>query len=173
MEFSTLVADLHVAGCAKEPDIRSIYQALQGVSDGRARRGRRYMAAVGLTIILLAKLAGEQSLRGIAQWARLRQAWLVEALRVKAGKLPCANTYRYLCDHIDLGELNEALGQCFAARRPTHLALDGKSLHGTRRSGIDPKLTVHVVGLYNVDEQSMWRQRAVAAKARNGGRPAS
>ena len=144
------------------------------------------MAAVGLTIILLAKLAGERSLSGIAQWARLRQAWLAEALPVKAGKLPCANTYRYLCDHIDLDELNEALSDCFAARspatpalsvpscvvsgapprvrRPTHLALDGKSLRGTRRNGTAPKQAVHVVGLYNVDEQYMWRQRTVAGK---------
>ena len=159
---------------------------LQEVSDGRAKRGRRYVAAVGLTIILLAKLAGEQSLSGIAEWARLRQAWLVEQLPVKAEKLPCANTYRYLCDHINLAELNEALGRCLggeatataastagpdAASAPApasgqvaHLALDGKSLRGTRRSGADLKATVHVVGLYNVTAQAMWRQQTVAGK---------
>jgi predicted transposase YbfD/YdcC len=186
MEFSTIVAGMHVPGHAKEQDIRSIYQVLQGVSDGRAKRGRRYVAAVGLTIILLAKLAGEKSLSRIAQWARLRQAWLAEQLPVNVGKLPCANTYRYICDHIHLDELNEALGHCFAditpptpespcgtcaasaalpaVRRSTHLALDGKSLRGTRRSGTDPKTTVHIVGLYNVTEQSMWRQRTVAGK---------
>ncbi len=187
MEFSTFVAGVHVAGTAKEQDVRSIYQVLEGVSDGRAKRGRRYAAGVGLTIILLAKLAGEKSLSGIAQWARLRQAWLAEQLPVKAGKLPCANTYRYLCDHINLGELNEALGHCLAGEasatpapspvpceanapppatgQATHLALDGKSLRGTRRRGADPKLIVHVVGLYNVTEQYMWRQQTVAGKS--------
>lgn len=180
MEFSTFVAGVHVPETAKEQDVRSIYQALQGVSDGRAKRGRRYVAAVGLTIILLAKLAGEQSLSGIAQWARLRQAWLAEQLPVKVRKLPCANTYRYLCDHIKLDELNTALGQCLAGApspvpceasapppavgQATHLALDGKSLRGTRRSGADPKPTVHVVGLYNVTAQAMWRQQTAAGK---------
>lgn len=114
MEFSTFVAGLHVPVTTKALDAQRIYQVLQGVGDNRAKRGRRYVAAVGLTIILLAKLAGEKSLSGIAQWARLRQAWLAEQLPLKAGKLPCANTYRYICDHIHLGELNEALGNCFA-----------------------------------------------------------
>lgn len=186
MEFTTFVEGMQVPAPAKVGEVRSIYQVLAGVSDGRAKRGRRYVAAVGLTILLLAKLAGEKSLSGIAEWARLRQAWLAEQLALKRGKLPCANTYRYLCEHINLAELNAALGQCFApaasasaepppvigearlappAARPLiHFALDGKSLRGTRRSGCDPKTTVHVVGLYNVSAQAMWRQETVAGK---------
>lgn len=37
MEFSTFVAGVHVPRRAKEQDGRSIYQVLQGVSDGRAK----------------------------------------------------------------------------------------------------------------------------------------
>ena len=179
MEFNTYVAGVHIPERVKGEEVRSIYQVLQGVRDGRAKRGRRYVAAVGLTILLLAKLAGEKSLSGIAEWARLRQGWLAEHLPLKDGRVPCANTYRYLCEHIHLEELNAALGQYFApaaspvavsatgtpgAPMRTHLALDGKSLRGTRRSGCDSKMTSHVVGLYNVTAQFMWRQQTVAGK---------
>jgi predicted transposase YbfD/YdcC len=47
---------------------------------------------------------------------------------------------------------------------PTHLALDGKSLRGTRRAASNPKEMVHVVGLYNVTESYVWRQQTVAGK---------
>ncbi len=174
MEFTTFVTGMQIPALVKVAEVRSIYEVLQGVSDGRGKRGRRYVAAVGLTILLLAKLAGEKSLSGIAEWARLRQGWLAEHLPLKEGRVPCANTYRYLCEHIHLGELNAALGQCFVPAMPatgtpaapvrTHLALDGKSLRGTRRSGRDPKTTTHVVGLYNVSAQFMWRQHTVAGK---------
>ncbi|OQA12922.1 MAG: Transposase DDE domain protein [Chloroflexi bacterium ADurb.Bin360] len=94
--------------------------------------------------------------------------------------MPCANTYRYVSDHIDVAELNAVLGEYFAAlsskQTPevqpteavigerTHLALDGKSLRGTRRSGEASKATVHMVGLYNVTTSFMWKQQVAAGK---------
>lgn len=44
----------------------SLYAVLQGVKDQRDKRGQCYEAALVLTLIVLAKLAGEQSLHGIA-----------------------------------------------------------------------------------------------------------
>jgi predicted transposase YbfD/YdcC len=51
-----------------------------------------------------------------------------------------------------------------APAAPTHLALDGKSLRGTRRVGEEAKATVHAVGLYNVTEAYMWKQAIVVGK---------
>jgi hypothetical protein len=65
-----------------EAEADSLYEELQGVTDGRAKRGRHYEAATVVVIILLARLAGEQSLSGVAQWARLRAAWLRTRFRV-------------------------------------------------------------------------------------------
>jgi hypothetical protein len=45
--------------------IRSLYEQLQGVPDYRGKRGRRYEAATVLVIVLLAKLADEESVSGI------------------------------------------------------------------------------------------------------------
>jgi hypothetical protein len=65
-----------------EKQIRSLHAYLQQVTDGRAKRRRRYKAALALTLIILAKLAGERTASGIEQWVRLRQAWLREVLAV-------------------------------------------------------------------------------------------
>ena len=88
---------------------------------------------------------------------------------------------------MDVAEVNEVLGQYFAeinrgvASEPapggippvtttvepaplTHLALDGKSLRGTRRRGEAIKVAVHALGLYNVTERYMWKQQAFTGK---------
>jgi predicted transposase YbfD/YdcC len=89
-----------------------------------------------MVIVLLAKMAGEESIIGIAQWASLRAAWLKEALGIR--RLPCANTYAYISRHLDLLELNEQLRRYFAEGATAesdealvHWALDGKVLRGS------------------------------------------
>lgn len=187
MECTTLVAELHVPAGMKEVEEQSLYTCLQKVMDKRRRRGKRYQAAVVLTLLILAKLAGETKLSGIVEWVELRVEGLAKRLPLRNGKAPCANTYRYVCNHVDAAELNQVLGAYFAAltsaavneparpvpleapvdaapSAPTHLALDGKSLRGTRRVGEEAKATVHAVGLYNVTEAYMWKQAMVVGK---------
>jgi predicted transposase YbfD/YdcC len=126
-------------------EVGSLYEHLKRVTDRRCRRGRRYEAAKVLVIILLAKLAGEESISGIAEWARLRGDWLKEALGL--GRLPCANTYTYISSHVDVEELNGQLRTYFAAlnrhlkaeaeqagkeaEQFVHWAVDGKVLRGS------------------------------------------
>ena len=80
---------------------RSLYEHFRRVIDRRKLRGRRYEAAVVLTLLVLAKLAGEKKISGIAHWVRLRGGWLSEKLLQGRGRLPCVNTYRYVLTHID------------------------------------------------------------------------
>lgn len=187
MEYSTFVAEVHVPTEMKGVEAESLYEALKRVKDRRKRRGKRYTAAVVLTLLVLAKLAGETSVSGIAEWIALRAELLAKRLPLPRGKVPCANTYRNVSEQIDVMELNEVLGEHFAKltnkrsseaiateqvveAAPTaqgersHLALDGKSLRGTRRSGEASKATVYTVGLYNVTDQFMWQQQAVVGK---------
>ena len=102
--------------------------------------------------MVLAKMAGEQTWSGIAQWVRLRLGWLQEAVALP--KAPCANSYRYICEPIDAVELNakaaaflretraervESASETSAcpAAHPglalRHLACDGKELRGSHR----------------------------------------
>jgi predicted transposase YbfD/YdcC len=116
----------------------SLYAQFQTLTDLRHNRGRRYEAATVLVLLLLAKLAGQQTLRGAAQWVRLRAGWLEQVLGLR--RLPCANTYAYICSHLDAQELNLRLGVLFAQLGlpfvPGELvqwAIDGKVLRGTHR----------------------------------------
>jgi len=55
-------------------DLDGVFAALCTMHDARDARGLRYALVTVLVFILLAKLAGEDHLRGISQWVKLRQA---------------------------------------------------------------------------------------------------
>lgn len=118
MECSTFVEKLQVPVAAEAIKVQSVYRALQRVQERRSKRGQRYEASVVLTLMLLAKLAGEKTVSGIAQWVRLRAAWVQAQLPFKDERLPCANTYQYVCDHVAVDELNQYLGELFVSAPP-------------------------------------------------------
>lgn len=193
MECSTFMEKMQTPNTSEALEASSVYQALLGVNDRRSKRGQRYEASVVLTLMLLAKLAGEQTVSGIAEWVRLRAEWVRAQVPFKDERLPCANTYAYVCDHVEVEELNQRLGDLFAPGPPEYppldaatvtpvrpgapsgsadevgrivqLAVDGKSLRGTRR--VTPaKAAEQVVGLYHVTAQAMLRQRSIASKGK-------
>ena len=178
MECITILAEMQMPEEAADVTVESLYEALKRVKDKRGRRGQRYPAAVVLTLLVLAKLAGQVKLQGIAEWVGWQAELFTQRLPLYRGQVPCANTYRYVSDHIDVAELNAVLGAYFAtltskpkptvavptAGERTHLALDGKSLRGTHRRGAASKAVVHTVGLYNVTANFMWQQQTVVGK---------
>lgn len=136
--------------------VLSLLEALRRVPDYRHKRGRRYEAALVLVILVLAKLAGEGSLSGAAHWAKLREEWLIRVLGMK--RLPCTNTYHYICAHLDVVELNAAvrdwLAQIALAREPeqlVHWAIDGKMLRGSHRRTPVPEDGQEVLNVYAVE----------------------
>lgn len=159
--------------------IRSLYEQLQAVPDYRCKRGRRYEAATVMVIVLLAKLAGEESISGIAQWARLRAEWLQAALDIK--HLPCANTYAYICTHLDTVELNARIATYFeqfpleeaAEKAPAddeggaeleHWALDGKVLRGSHRQAPSSQSGQEVLNVYVVEQGFLKHCQPIAGK---------
>ena len=181
MESSTFLDGITLPAAPATPDPRSLYAALQGVTDRRKRRGRRYPLALVLTLLVLAKLAGEQKLSGVAHWVRLRTDWLVTVFQLPRACLPCANTYAWISNQVDLDELNAALAQVFVPPLPPlpappaapltpcrrgqrQLAVDGKTLCGTRCQGAQPRAAVHLLERYDGRYQAMLAQREVATK---------
>jgi hypothetical protein len=61
---------------ATKADAQTLHEVLAGVSDKRKPRGKRYSAALVLTLLLLAKMSGECGLSGVEQWVRLRINWV-------------------------------------------------------------------------------------------------
>lgn len=181
MESTTFLAGITLPPTADVADPRPLYQALHRLRDPRKRRGRRYPLPLVLTLMVLAKLAGETKMSGIADWARLRTTWLTEVFGLKRPRLPCANTYTLVSRKVDLAELNAVIAEVLVPPLPAlpdpppppppaehrgrrHLALDGKTLRGTRRQGVLAQPAVHVLELYDVTHQGMLAQMEVATK---------
>lgn len=200
MECSTVLDEIEIPQdggegdvLVEEGEIKSLRTRLKGVKDKRHRRGRRYEAAMVLVLILLAKLAGEKSILGVAEWVRYRKEWLKEALAWKREDFPCANTYTNVCQNIEIDELNRCVGDFFAEKHGSvlveaeprnkvddtsgenevekevergkeHLATDGKSIRGSRRISPERKEGLQVLGLYNVTYDFMLRQTPIAGK---------
>lgn len=189
MNSTTVLADVHVGSEVLDVDPGSLHAVLRQVTDHRDKRGRRYEAAVILVLIVLAKMAGEKTMSGIAHWAKLRKAWLCQVLPLE--RIPCANTYSYVCAHIDVAELNTQLG-VFAARSgqksqddtvrqegetaeesPSsapreHLACDGKELRGTYRRGQSISPMQGALGIYNVTGSYMETMLPIEGKGCEG-----
>ena len=72
MNDTTLLSQLSLPQNALVFDLDALYTCLQTIPDHRARRGRQYALAMILMIGVLAKLAGQDSSRGMAHWAKLR-----------------------------------------------------------------------------------------------------
>jgi hypothetical protein len=88
---------------------------------------------------ILAKLAGQNSSRAIAEWAQLRKRELALLFALRHQRLPHFSTWsRSLGKGCDPAEVEEVLGQFFAkpssqSRRlgERQLCIDGKTLRGT------------------------------------------
>src|SRR5436190_18834016 len=148
MNYTTFEEAMKQAGLLVEVDAFSVYRAFEQIQDGRHKRGVRYSSALILTLIVLAKLAGMTTLAGIAEWVRLRAAWLNQVLSNPHESFPCAATYSNVLRALDAQQvtqiLNDLLTRVGAMHRggehphrrggqakQEHVALDGKTLRGT------------------------------------------
>lgn len=140
MECSTPTFDVNLNPSGFVVDLDSLYTYLARLQDRRHARGVRYALVTVLGYIVLAKLAGQDRLFGISQWVRYRQESLAEALHLTKPRAPCVNTYRAILGQvIDIEEFEQVVREFFAAQpqagQSIVIALDGKTLRGTIRTG--------------------------------------
>jgi predicted transposase YbfD/YdcC len=148
-------------------DLGSLYERCEQLTDGRDARGKRYALALLLMLMVLAKLAGEHSILGIAQWARLRCTVLVAAFQLSYPKLPGHNTYRRACSAaVEPSALQQAISQTLLsapqAGTSILITIDGKTLRGSwsqERAG-----GVHLLAAYLPGEGLVLMQVAVEQK---------
>ena len=77
-----------------EYDSGSVFERLGQLTDIRKARGKRFSLESILTIIVMAKMCGEDTPSAIADWAKNHQEQIVELLQLKRPKVPHYNTYR-------------------------------------------------------------------------------
>lgn len=145
-------------------DVGSLFEALLALHDQRDARGIRYALVTVLVFALLAKLAGEDFLRGIAQWVAERQEVLAEVLGLANPQAPCYTTYGRILGHAIVVEELEQIVDAWVAGLPAaghtvEIALDGKTLRGTIPFG--QTRGVHLLAAYFPEEGLVFAQVAV------------
>lgn len=183
MDYSTLVSEQEAHQLKRVP-LTALYEALGQVKDGRQKRGQRYTLALILTLLLLARLAGETEIRGAAQWIKLRKGWIIEQLHLKRASVPCAGTYLYALGKLDAQELLTVVVGCLTRweagercenepsrlagqggqEEKQHVAVDGKTLRGTLGHESSNQPSVHVLSVYEVRTGLVLAQRSVLEK---------
>lgn len=115
MKDTTISASLRLPRKALLFDLDALCVSLQTITDHRHRRGMRYPLASVLMVGVLAKLAGQDSSRGIAHWAKLRTRELSQLFHLKRETMPHYSTWsRILRQAVGPKEVEEIVGQFFA-----------------------------------------------------------
>lgn len=148
-------------------DLDSLYAHFETLQDARKARGKRYPLAVVLTLVVLAKLCGEDTPEGIAEWGRARAPQLCQVLGLAGPSLPAGNTYRRVLGAALSVEALETLVGRFLAQAPgagesVLLSLDGKTLRGTIPTGSSQG--VHLLSAYLPAEGLVLMQIAIERK---------
>jgi predicted transposase YbfD/YdcC len=117
-------------------DVGSLYAHLQQLKDSRKPRGVRYPLVALLVMMVMAKLCGEDTPSGIADWVKYRVDQFTELLKLKRKKMPHHSTYRRIeTEVVDPEELEQVVSTVLAGRKffgkQVLLSIDGKVLRGT------------------------------------------
>jgi predicted transposase YbfD/YdcC len=112
----------------------SLYDYFQQINDERKRRGLRYALPIILLLVVLAKLCGEDTPYGIADWVKNRSEWLCEVLSLHYLRLPHHSTYRRIMKTHE-AELDRVtfnfLGRMAEKKSYQTIVIDGKTMRGT------------------------------------------
>jgi predicted transposase YbfD/YdcC len=167
MNYSILVSELPQDRDGLLFDVGSLYARLQTIPDQRQRRGIRYSLAFILVAVLLAKLAGQDKPKGIAEWVRLRKDFFITLFKLQRPAMPHAVTYERLLETgVDAADV-EQLGREFLTSLPhagqsVQIAFDGKTLRGVFAP--DPACKLHLLAAYLPTEGLVLFQVAVDSK---------
>jgi hypothetical protein len=136
----------------------SLMELLEGINDPREARGKRHPLPALLALAVVSMLAGVNSYEGIVQFGKER-GW--EFLRQLG-----FTTRRGLFRRIEIEAFEAAVATWIGSRLSLddsqHLAIDGKSLRGSRDAGTP---AAHLVSAYAVDAGAVMAQLRVDAKS--------
>jgi hypothetical protein len=143
----------------------SLLDVLADIPDPRHRRGIRHPLSAILGLAVLAMLTGCKSYQAIAQFGRDKGFALAQARGFRRGKTPSKATYSILFRRLDVLAFEAALARWIASRlsdeQMSVLALDGKTLRGSRDDGMPGQ---HLVAAYAVGAAAVLTQVRVDAK---------
>lgn len=148
--------------------LEPLADVFETLTDTRHRLGKRYDLKSVMTVIFLGLLSGENSERGIADWAWEQRWKLSRELGLKAGRVPRLGTIQRVLRTIDAEELEQALSvwvQAFLTpaeqEKWAGIAIDGKTLRG---SGGTQRSSLQLLSAFSHRLEVVLGQRPVAEK---------
>ena len=122
----------------------TLWDVLGTIVDRRGRKGRQYPLQALLAIAIAAMLAGANDLRAIFRWGRRLKPEALALFGLE--KAPCHSQWFYFFRSLEGDALGRTLGAfALGGAEPGHIAIDGKTLKGSRR--LDAK-ALHVVSAF-------------------------
>ena len=148
-------------------NIGELYALLEQVNDKRHDKGKRYTIGILLMVVILAKLCGENTPYGIAEWAKMRGKELQELFGYHRQVTPSNKTLQRLTDTSLEDEDLQAttrhyLHQSYGGQQSVLITIDGKTLRGTIPKG--KTRGVHLLAAYLPDEGVVLLQIEVGQK---------
>ena len=143
----------------------SLWDFLGAIPDPRASSGRRFSLQSVLGIIIAGTLAGRNSIRSIARWAKSLREEDLTLLGISRKNAPTQTTMHEILVRLDEKSIEEA----FSAWSKTfpnenqfqQIAIDGKTLAG---SGTSEYPALHLLAAYCCEISSVIMQTAVESK---------
>jgi predicted transposase YbfD/YdcC len=114
MDYTTLTLSSRTEHDQETLPVNSLYHTLQALPDPRRRQGTRYELALVLSLLVLAKLAGQTSLSAATDWVRHHRVPLSERFGLRRQKMPCQMTYCNVLTLVDSKQLDELLSAFFS-----------------------------------------------------------
>lgn len=148
-------------------NIGELYAVLEKVNDKRQEKGKRYTIGILLIVVILAKLCGENTPYGIAEWAKMRAEELQKLFGYHRLVSPSNKTIQRLTDtSLADKELQMTtrryLHQTYGGQQSILVTIDGKALRGTIPKG--KTRGVHLLAAYLPEEGVVLLQVEVSQK---------
>ncbi len=105
-------------------DVDSLMAALMGLKDLRDARGLRYALVTVLVFVILAKLSGEDFMRGIAQWVAERKEELATSPGFGKVQAPTTRPWAHPGHAVKIEQLEQIVRTFFTSLHSTLLIYD-------------------------------------------------
>jgi predicted transposase YbfD/YdcC len=167
MDYTNLKPNQDVTENGLVYEVGSLYAYFQQVPDTRDAKGKLYPLTLLLTLMMLAKMGGEDKPSGIADWVANRVEQLLEMKLLNRARAPSHMTYRRILQETVKQEEFERLMQeyhrsCLKDGQEIVFSMDGKTVRGTIPSG--EMRGTHLLSIYVPDQGLVLAQAEVDRK---------
>jgi predicted transposase YbfD/YdcC len=167
MDYINLQPDQDVTENGLIYEVGSLYAYFQRVPDTRNCKGKLYPLTLLLTLMMLAKMCGEDKPSGIADWVANRVEQLLEMKILTRARAPSHMTYRrILQETVDREEFERLMQEfhrnCLKDGQEIVFSMDGKTVRGTIPSG--EMRGTHLLSIYVPDQGLVLAQAEVDRK---------